>query len=402
MNSRDRLSNGALRKAIEAELEELIGKHPGLRELRDRRRSEEIERRLEDSRPLEEVLDSILKSSPTLAKLFLLGQRLTRPHRARSNGNGPGGDGKEDGKGQFKGSKHPSFFRFYPHRDSDVLSRECELGRRCRIKFETDVENDYFSRSLTPGRYHVEVIEGPLVGTFLDHSLTLHSGIANWSISLPEDYLHTGDELTLECTVTDDTLTEPFVNIARLTVRAKADRKGSPHGRREERRVTPVKRPGGGRGSSDPGGFSMPTVVKVRESDENWNRHKFDGFTACRVVEDASLDDEEQSVFTFYINVDNLALRNEMKGASEDVLLTEAKFVYGNVLVGLALIHESRRNGRSFAPLSGNEGEDEINIEVLVDGTTRALAPFLVPMIDYLGALSEDEVAGLSELGDEE
>ncbi|HZL37986.1 MAG TPA: hypothetical protein VFC78_21905 [Tepidisphaeraceae bacterium] len=76
MNSRDRLSGHELRKAIEEALEDLISKHPGLRELRERRRSEEVADRLEDSKPLEDVLQSILRSSPTLERLFLLGQRL--------------------------------------------------------------------------------------------------------------------------------------------------------------------------------------------------------------------------------------------------------------------------------------------------------------------------------------
>jgi hypothetical protein len=51
----------------------LVSRHPGLRELRERRRGEEISERLQDSRPLEDVIGSILKSSPTLARLFLLG-----------------------------------------------------------------------------------------------------------------------------------------------------------------------------------------------------------------------------------------------------------------------------------------------------------------------------------------
>src|SRR5439155_14030561 len=179
MNSRDRLSNGELRKAIEDQLEELIGKHPGLRELRDARRSEEIAERLEDSRPLEDVLDAILKSSPSLAKLFLLGQRLSRPHRAASDGSSTtAGDGTGAGVGAYRGKQHPTFFRFHHKTDGEILGRTCETGRRCRIKFETDVENEYFSRASTPGRYHVEIVEGSIEGADLDHSLTLHNGVA--------------------------------------------------------------------------------------------------------------------------------------------------------------------------------------------------------------------------------
>jgi hypothetical protein len=44
----------------------------------------------------------------------------------------------------------------------------------------------------------------------------------------------------------------------------------------------------------------------------------------------------------------------------------------------------------------------EETIEGLVDRTTRAMGPFLVPMIDYLGALSAEEVASMGQVGDEE
>jgi hypothetical protein len=62
MNSRDRLCTGPLCSEIEAKLERLIKDHPGLRNLRERRRKEEIENKLQDSRPLVEVISKILKS----------------------------------------------------------------------------------------------------------------------------------------------------------------------------------------------------------------------------------------------------------------------------------------------------------------------------------------------------
>ncbi|KKK76636.1 hypothetical protein LCGC14_2861630, partial [marine sediment metagenome] len=84
-NSRDRLSAGALRKDIEEELESQIRHHPGLRELKERRRRDEVAERLRDSKPLEDVIGSILKTSPSLSRLFLLGQRLSRPFKTEGS-----------------------------------------------------------------------------------------------------------------------------------------------------------------------------------------------------------------------------------------------------------------------------------------------------------------------------
>jgi len=407
MNSRDRLSNGELRKAIEDELEDIIGQHAGLRALREQRRSAEIEDRLKESKPLEEVLDSILKSSPTLSRLFLLGQRLSRPHRTDTEAEGQGGGaGSTSGDSKFDGEPHPTFFHFQKKHVGDQLERTAELGRRCRIKFDTDVCNDYFVRDGVPGRYHVEVIDGPLEGIELDHHMNLFNGVANWSINLPEDRLNAGDKVTVLCTVTDDTLTESFDNVAILTIAERTETDGGNGGRRGHggggETSEGGRGPGGksgtnqSAGSTEPGGLAMPTIVRVRENDENWKDKRFDDASACTFEDDG---DEKQSKLTFYINVDNRSLRTEMKGSKKDAAVTQEKFIYANVLIGLALLHDLKRGKAEEEKADANGGPTTKDI---VARTTCALAPFLVPMIDYLGALTPEEASALGEKGDDE
>lgn len=409
MNSRDRLSNGELRKAVEEELEDVIGRHPGLRELRERRRNQEIEERLEDSKPLENVLESIFKSSPTLSKLFLFGQRLSRPHRADPAATRGGGEGGDSGKGEFRGRRYPTYFRFLGEKDGAVLARKADLGRRCRIRFETDAENGYFERANTPGHYHVEVLEGSLEGIELDHNLILFDGIANWSINLPEDRLKSGDEITLECSVTDDSLVEPFVNVAKIRIIDMRTRTGG-EGKRAKRNGSGNNADGGtgpsGSGGhgvkpglGGEGGLTLPPIVPVKNGDDNWKTHNFDENTACKVIDDSEPDNPR---FTFYVNVDNLYLRTDMKGAKGDIALTEKKFIWGNVLIGLALIHDHRLRGRGRSAANGDGDGEEVALPEQIGKTTRALAPFLVPMIDYLGSLTDDDAFGLAQRGDDD
>jgi hypothetical protein len=75
MNSRDRLSGGELRMEIERALEELLKESPELRALRERRQREATKEKLDDSKPLEDVLKQVFKQSPTLSQLFLRGSR---------------------------------------------------------------------------------------------------------------------------------------------------------------------------------------------------------------------------------------------------------------------------------------------------------------------------------------
>ena len=403
MNSRDRLSGGDLRKAIEKELEDLIKSHSGLRELRERRRAEEIAERLQDSRPLEDVLSSILKKSPTLAQLFLAGRRLSRPHRSGTEGHGDKG-GPGEGGGTFVGRTHPTYFRFDRLHDGEALERVAELGRRCRIRFATDAVDDYFTRVDTPGRYIVEVLEGAIEGRDLDHNLILERGVASWSVSIPDQGLAVGDHITLQCTATDDVLLEPFVNVAKLRIVKKSDHptgggqhKGGRGGDGKNGRGGSGPGEGSGR-DAEAGGIELPKIIRVKQNDENWTAHKFDEYTACKIVIDAEGDpDDEQDVYTFYVNVDNRYLRTDMKGGDHDVRVAEAKFIYANVCIGLGIINDSRARRAN-----DNAGDAEPPpVATIVDNTARAVAPFLVPMIDYLGALTVDEVAELAKVGDE-
>jgi len=415
MNSRDRLSNHELRKALEESLEDLISRHHGLRELRERRRMEEIAERLEDSKPLEDVLKSLLKSSPTLARLFLMGQRLTRTHTVGGTGSKEGGGGgADDQKPEFVGKQHPSYFRFFKHEYGQTVKRNAEVGRRCRIKFETDVENEYFSRNNYRGRYNIEVLTGSVEGADLDNTLTLHNGIANWSISIPEDDVKIGDELTIQFTVSDDTMVEPFVSIAKIRFTPKSETKGGKNGERDSKGGDDNEGNGGNGAAGSGGktgtegqttitGIQLPTIIEVKEGDERWVEHGFDEATACKIVEDATgNDDDDESMFAFYINVDNLALKAELKDSREDVVLQKSKFIYGNVLIGMAILHDSRN--RPVKKLSESDDAAELpseGVEAIVDRTTRAIAPFLIPMIDYLGALTPEEAAGIGQVGDE-
>jgi hypothetical protein len=279
----------------------------------------------------------------------------------------------------------------------EMLYRGFEVGRRCRISFETDVVNDYFKRTKYPGRFHVEVLEP----TGIDEpnwSLTPHNGIASLSLVMSEDFV-IGDKMTLQFTVEDDVLNEPFVNIVTLTAIPQSER---PSGSEKQRDGTDS-----GGNSSGPSGIALPNIIEVEEKE--WNKYKFDRYTACDIVQDADDENEDDAIYTFRINVDNLHLQTEIKAGVEDPRLPRTKFVFGNVLVGLAFIQyfKEREKSRAGDDANGNGNDqsklpEELIVEVFVREATRAMAPFILPMINRLGALSEDEVAALGAVGDDE
>ncbi len=410
-NSRDRLSGGDLRRDIEEELESQIANHPGLRELRERRRREEVAERLSEAKPLEDVLRAIIKTSPSLSKLFLMGQRLSSPYRSGADGQtGGGGTGTDHGKSEFKGKKHPTYFRFEKLKDGETLQRTCEHGRRCRLRMVTDVENEYFVRDADPGRYHVEVVDGVLDGRELTTSINLYNGAATWSVAIPEEDIAAGDMLALQLSLEDDVMPDPIVNIARITITEKANREGdSGGGRREHSGGKTSDSDGAGsdkgkKGQSADGppmGIELPPIHKVRR--EGWVDRGFDEHSACTVIEEDTGDaHDERSVYVFYINVDNLYLQTDIKDGRGDPAIVEAKFIYGNVLVGLALIHDKQRMDGQRNGTDPTNGEEDEPIARRIHEVTRALSPFLVPMVEYLGGLESEELSQLAQVGDEE
>lgn len=393
MSSRDRLSKHASRFAIEREIEELLRTNPKLRKLQKRRRFEDVETKLSEEKPLEEVLQRIFKSSPTLQNLFLLGRRLARPFPKSGELQNGQNSGAIEGEANFQGRRHPTFFRIPEVTAGKVFNRGCEEGRRARIKFETDVENEYFDRATDRGMFDIEVVEAPREVSLPNFSITLDDGEANLNMALPPE-VQAGDELLLQSTVVDSTLGEPFVNMFRLRVAGKHDHKPGSKSEKKDKH---------GRGTGpnrDRQGINLPPVIPVREEDEHWIKHHFTPETACHVISDP-VEGSTQVEHTFYINVDNLSLKTEMKYAKQDARLLEAKFKYANVLIGLAILHDARKKGHQGESENEEADHSDEAPEDVIRAVTSAIAPVIIPVIDQLSGLSEEIVEEISVRGED-
>lgn len=386
MNSRDRLADADLARRIDGELTDLLRNHSVLRELVTRRRQEEVSERISDSKPLEDVLRSMLKRSPTLAKLFLTGTRLSNPFATV----------KKPVAKEFRGRRHPTFFRFKGHDYGYVLKRDAHLGQRLRLTFETDVANDYFRRNSQVGTCLVEAeLNGS--GTAADSNVNLHDGLAHLNLGLPAN-ARPGDSLRVTATVTDETLVEPFINTALLTIAREVQPTSGPPKPRQKR--TPPDP--AGKTDDRPSGITLPEVKWVKRGgwqDEKFGENPMDRFSALRAVQAAASNDGAVlGAYVFYLNEDNDFLATELKASPRNSDLLRARYQYGMTLAGMAAVKygSEKANGTS----GGDEAEAPWTIEGLVAATTDVLAPMLLPMIDSLGGLDMDafEEAALEEV----
>jgi len=395
MNSRDRLTNGELREAIDTELEIMLREHQALKDLRERRRREEMETKLSDSKPLQDTLESIMKSYPSLASLFSIGTRLSNPFKAQEVA-------AEDIP--YKGKLYPTYFKFQKLNYGELLQRTTAINMRCRITFETDVVNDYFARTQNKGTFTLHVNINGRNTDVTDFVLNLENGKATLSMRLPRD-VKVGDSFPGEAMVYDDTLVFPFINRFFITV-------GPAQIITPPRPPLPGKPPGPrpGKGREIPESLALPEIHQVYEAEWDKRDPKFDRFSALQIIQEkATIDaenDDTSAPYSFYVNMDNVYFKTAAKQSKTNPDVLKARFTYGLVLFGMALIRGESTVTKSEESQGKEADEMENNgsfsLEKKVFQVSSAIAPIVLPLIDSLGSLDEEQIKSNPQLEEEE
>ena len=379
MPSRDRLADNEFRQDLVDSLEKAIRDCQELKDLRNKRQQERMNERLQDDQPLTDVLQSLIRSSPNLTTLLKLGQRISAPFKTVPTGSDKGEE--------FKGEVYPSFFKSKGITYGQVLNRTCPINNRMRLTFETDARNDYFTRAAERGAFDltwkgsdgIEYKASP-------NGPTLKNGIAIVMVDLPGG-ASINDEIEFVARTHD--AHRLFENHIKVTVKPKAEKANGGGGERKP----PKKNDGEDR--ERPSELESPAIKRIYR--EQWDSEGFDEFTAMKIEPIGYSDDEAAELYEFKVNMDNMPLENEAKQkrlTGDATNLLREQFLYANVLVGLSLLLEDKRNKNSKENDADAASE---TIEERVERTCRAMAPFM-PALISLGTTdldAEDTVEGL-------
>jgi hypothetical protein len=372
MNSRDRLSVNALSKQLESKLESFLRDETTLKDLQLQRRQRAIQDKLADDKPLNDVLQGLLKNNPTLSKLFLLGQNLPAPFPP--GGSGKGGSGKGNA-GTFVGKRYPEYFRFKDRKDGEGIRRTAQLGVRTRVTFETDAEDAYFVRDHEPGAWNVRrKINGQWVDAGGWSTSGPKSGIAHLTIDSLPDGTTVGETLDYLIEVTDPVRFDAFS--MELTLNVVPTGAGGGGGDGKNSNSNSGTGTSGGAGST----FNLPNITTVAQAE--WGAHGFDELSVLKVVHVGTSDDPQAPVHDFFINTDNKYLLHSQKERPANADLLRKQFVYGFVLVGLSLLQDYQKKQQGVNDLE--------RVEDYVLRTSRALGTILIPMLQAIGSLDED------------
>ena len=373
MNSRDRLRQTPASSRLERELEKFLHDDPQLRDLRHRRRAEEIEAKFSESRPLAEALATLVKTNPSLSRLLRGGPNVPSPFRK-------GGASTGYGSASFRGKRFPTYFRFRKLADGESLERVAHLDSQVRLRFETDAQDDYFHRERDRGAFEVDVLDQtveiwePLANLSLTGP---QAGLASLSFDLP-DGVRVGETVRVRILVTDPARVDAFELEARLRVMGPANRSQGGRGGDQNRNS------GGGQGG-DESNVALPRVVPVHR--DEWEKHGFDELSALKVVGQGITDDGLEE-YDFYVNLDNKHLLLGQKDPRRDPDVVRAQFVNSLVLFSMALLVEEKPRGDSSGDSSTPpKGDDDV--ETMVATVARRLAPFVLPTLDAMSASME-------------
>ena len=357
MNSRDRLrSDSRIATDLVGQLESFLLNNEALRALEKERRDAAIISRFDKETLNEDLLKDLLDDDAELARFLLAGASLVQPGRgSQINHNG-----------HFEGKQFPSFFE--PIRPEWNVG----VGKQAQVQFRTDAENNYFDRSLSPGKWNITDEQ--------DHNWTAFWGRTGpvdgivrfyWDTSvIPPTLLQPGAAFRLRVAVEDDSRVEPLGGEIQINI------------------VEPVESPGGsgsrrrgGRGSVDP-----PRVIWIYEAEwEIQVSEPFTSKTAVRIMLDPSAP-PGKNVWDFFVNVDNEQIHAFSRRKDQPIDVVRNLFSSAAVFLSLGLIRGVSQEGphdRGNGRMNGH-GLEGIEASDLVAAVTDYLAPVLLPVIQNL------------------
>lgn len=385
-NGRDRLSTQPIRFKLEEEIIDSIKNNAILKELREKRQREKTSEKLSNSKPLEDVLKSVIKNNHTLSNIFLLGNRATSSFKTKS---------VSLNEKKFEGKRFPTFFKFKKIDTGKKLEKVSHLNQRARIQFETDAIDDYFIRDNTPGEFKLFIIQNGVEALYDIYKRNLTNGVLTLNLHLPNNCV-VGQKLEFTSKVYDvNHQYNPFVNAFSLFILDEVEDSDFHSSK------TRNKFPGNnnGKDASNNSGILLPeNIIEVAkdpiEKQLAWKDApvEFNEKTVMAISSNGNSENKfNANGYDWYINVDNKYLIQELKSKPSESDIIKAQFIYGFIIIGISMLFsESQLSQEKASDIS-----DRINIEDKIFEYTSSIAPVLVPIINELSKMKENQEINL-------
>ena len=372
MPSRDRLRDSELKRRLEEVLEDKLRTHGKLRELAGARRNRERAEAPQSEDSLRRFMEDMLKRHPQLAAILGPGLKIKNPFK-------PVEVSTDTTSPELH--RFPTHFRFRKVSPDGIYRRDASLNSQVRLAFDTDAQDDYFSRDEEHGTFGLrQLVNGELVPAKNWRSPNLAGGEAHVSLALPAEAA-VGDVVQFVAEVNDPSRVEPFVIPFALTI--KPERTDAPPGPRPSPSPIPKPQPEQpGKGQSADSWLAIPEPYEVEE--DRWKDHDdFDRNTAVVIKADPNAP-QGQDTYDYYVNMANVHLLAAVKRSPKERDVLRRQFKFGMTIMALSLVQEESVRTARAADQTDTDGPSPPALGDQVRLMTSAMAPFLIPMLTLL------------------
>lgn len=278
----------------------------------------------------------------------------------------------------YKGKRFPTFFRLESESEEGLV-KSVPRNKSCLVHFETDAENNYFSRQNDPGLLNLSNNE-------IKESVALWNGCA--TLRLKPVKMQVGDIIDVVVDVSDSSRSEPFKSMFKLKILEDAPKRspGKKPTKKEEEDEKEGKRKKYEEGEDQ--GLELPRIHEIYEKDWAARDPPFDGYTGLELLRSPKGD------WDAYVNMNNHFLITEIQASQgEDPKLLQQQFKYGLVLVAVAMLHYRKELSKKSQDQNGEEkelnGEEQASMLKEIRDTSCGVSMVILPIIKSLGKVSK-------------
>lgn len=362
---REETPDSVFMKSVEKKLEHVIATNKWLntaeRMLKHKHFSEKPQ---EDGK----IFENFFKSYPNLFNIKGLGKKIPYPINPKPK--------------PFIGMDYPTKFKPVPEQDFSYKNPKefAKNEEEVVIKYNTDVYDDYFSDG--NGEWHIYLDDKEASDAYLENP---YKGRTKLHIPMSSN-MKVGIICKVTLVVTRPAALEPIRSDAFFKI---VEQKSSHEGEKPK----PDDKP-------KPKKTALPKYKKVKR--EDWATYDMDEFSALKIV--SSTGD-----YLYFVNMDNIHLTKQIdeKASSEKnspKTKFEGQFAYGMVILGMAILE--RENSKKQEPdknkYQQNRRLPRMSLENKVAEFTSAVAPAILPIINYFGQLDEKIFKNLAEMAEED
>lgn len=267
MGSRDRMRDMEETKDLEKALEKELKNDSILKEYNQRRREENIDKRFEKSEETEKIFKEFVERNPEISKLLGGNGSLPDPFKM--------GPRKEP----FEGERFPHYLDLITPKSKEMV---VPINSYRRIVFETDVENEFFTRLHEPGNLAINPMNWVKGDKLRNGKLTI-------TVEPPDD-VEVGSCQVLDITVDTPNKLSPFETSIFVEVGPKQTRKRNPKGQQHDTSLN----------------VDIPPIHEIYK--DQWDKSGMDWDEES--VAEVRFSDEGTDIF---VNMDNINLQRTLR-----------------------------------------------------------------------------------------